>query len=209
MGLVIPGSFCANEGCMKLRETFFNQSRIQFIYSFENRNPTVFRSVMGLYNFCVLGIKKDGKTKKFKCAFMQHDPERLPVIDKNPLALEINQILKFSPDSLSIMEFDSQREIDISNKIYGDWPLLGEKLKNSWNAKIKRELDMTNHSQFFKEYDTGFPLFEGKSIWQYDHLYQTPRFWVIPDEIREVMGNSYWETSQYRVGYRDIARGTD
>src|SRR5262249_52933677 len=33
---------------------------------------------------------------------------------------------KFSPDSLSVMEFQSRRDYEVAEKIYGEWPLLGE-----------------------------------------------------------------------------------
>lgn len=43
---------------------------------------------------------------------MEHDPERLPVIDANALKMSVKQVKKFFPDTLSVMEFKSQRDIE-------------------------------------------------------------------------------------------------
>ena len=209
LGFVIPSSFYANIGCMPLRKRFLSKSEIKFIYSFENRNPTVFKGVMGLYNFATLGLRKGSSTKAFKCAFMEHDPERLHIIEEKALTLAKDNIQRFSPDSLSIMEFSSQIEIDITKKIYGSWPLMGAKTEKSWNIAFRSEFHMTNDSHLFKLEPTDFPLYEGKNIWQFNHKYSKFRYWLNQKEAYEALANYGWETNKYRVAYRDIGRGTD
>ncbi|MBW2000392.1 MAG: hypothetical protein JRJ29_20840, partial [Deltaproteobacteria bacterium] len=205
MGIVVPSGIYTDQGCQPLREMFFNQSRIEFLYCFENRWPTVFTAVDGRFKFVTFGTQKGGKTDRFKCAFMEHGPERLPVIDANALKMSVKQVKKFSPDTLSVMEFKSQRDIDITAKIYGDWPLLGEKLEDTWNVKFRRELDMTNHSHLFKTTPTDCPLYEGKMIWLFDSAFEQPRYWLDKDEVEEALGDNAWEGRHYRVGFRNVA----
>jgi hypothetical protein len=140
---------------------------------------------------------------------MEHDPERLPVIDADALKMSMKQVKKFSPETLSVMEFKSQRDIDVTAQIYGNWPLLGDKLKDTWNVKFRRELDMTNDSQLFKSVPTDCPLYEGKMIWLFDSLFESPRYWLDRDEVEEALGENAWEGKHYRVGFRDIAAGTN
>ncbi|MDO9585764.1 MAG: hypothetical protein Q7I93_04675, partial [Syntrophales bacterium] len=149
LGILTPSGLYTDQGCQPLRELFFNESRIDCLYGFENRWPTVFTAVDGRFKFILLCTKKGGKTEAFRCAFMEHDPERLPVIDTGALEMQLEHVRKFSPDTLNVMEFKSQRDIDIAAKIYGVWPLLGEVRKDSWNVKFTREFDMTNDSHLF------------------------------------------------------------
>lgn len=116
---------------------------------------------------------------------------------------------KFSPDSLSVMEFKSQKDIDIASKMYGHWPLLGEKLKDTWNVKFRSELHMTNDSHLFKTERTDCPLYEGKMIWLFDSHFDSPRYWLDKERAEEALGDNSWEGKRYRVGFRDVAASTN
>ncbi|MBW2000277.1 MAG: hypothetical protein JRJ29_20250, partial [Deltaproteobacteria bacterium] len=207
MGIVVPSGIYTDQGCQPLREMFFNQSRIEFLYCFENRRAIF--NIHRSFKFVLFCAQKGGKTDRFNCAFMEHDPERLPAIDANALKMSVKQVKKFSPDTLSVMEFKSQRDIDVTAKIYGDWPLLGEKLEDTWNVKFRRELDMTNHSHLFKTTPTDCPLYEGKMIWLFDSAFEQPRYWLDKDEVEEALGDNAWEGRHYRVGFRDVAASTN
>jgi hypothetical protein len=207
MGIVVPSGIYTDQGCQPLRELFFSQSRIDFLYCFENRRAVF--NIHRSFKFVLFGTQKGGSTERFKCAFMEHDPERLPAIDANALKMSVKQAKKFSPDTLSIMEFKSQRDIDVTTKIYGDWPLLGNKLKDTWNVKFRSELHMTNDSHFFKSAPTACPLYEGKMIWLFDSHFESPRYWLDREEVEEALGENAWEGKHYRVGFRNVASSTN
>ena len=207
MGIVVPSGIYTDLGSQPLRERFFNQSRIDFLYCFENRRAVF--NIHRSFKFVLFGAQKGGKTDRFKCAFMEHDPERLPLIDANALKMSVKQVKKFSPDTLSVMEFKNQRDIDITAQIYRDWPLLGEKLEDTWNVKFRSELHMTNDSNLFKTAPTDCPLFEGKMIFLFDSHFESPRYWLDRDEVNEALGENAWESNHYRVGFRNIGRNTD
>ncbi|MFP3868503.1 MAG: Eco57I restriction-modification methylase domain-containing protein [Desulfobacteraceae bacterium] len=206
LGIVVPSGLYTDQGCLSLRQLFFSQSKIDFLYGFENRRGIF--NIHRSFKFVVFGTEKGGKTEAFKCAFMEHEPERLAEIDANALKMQVEHVKKFSPDSLSVMEFKNQRDIDITSIIYSDLPLLGNREKN-WNVKFNRELDMTIDSHIFKNYKTEFPLYEGKMIWQFDSFFEGPRYWVDFDEANETLGQAFWEVGKYRVAYRDIAATTN
>jgi len=207
MGIVVPSGLYTDQGCQPLREMFFNRSQVEFLYCFENRRAVF--NIHRSFKFVLFGTQKGGKTDRFKCAFMEHDPERLPAIDANALKMSVKQVRKFSPDTLSVMEFKSQRDIDVTTKIYGGWPLLGEKLEDTWNVKFRSELHMTNDSHLFKTTPTDCPLYEGKIIWLFDSVFEEPRYWLDRDEVEEALGDNAWEGRHYRVGFRDIAASTN
>jgi hypothetical protein len=210
MGIVVPSGLYTDQGCQPLRERFFYESRVDFLYGFENRWPTVFSAVDGRFKFITFGTQKGGKTDRFKCAFMEHDPERLPLIDANALKMSVKQVKKFSPDTLSVMEFKSQKDIDVTTQIYGDWPLLGEKLKDTWNVKFNTELHMTNDSHLFvdpsdinddNEYEW---LWEGKQIWILSDGFAEPTRLVSTNDIAQITS-----VGSTRVAYRALAASTN
>ncbi len=207
MGIVVPSSIYTDQGCQPLREMFFGRSRVEFLYCFENRWPAVFSAVDGRFKFVTFGTRKGGSTISFKCAFMRHDPERLPGIDTHALKMSVKQVKKFSPDTLSVMEFNSQRDIDITAKIYDDWPLLGNKLKDTWNVKFNRELDMTNAVQLLTRDKRNCPLYEGKMIWQFDSFFAEPQYWADFEEAVEHATVSSLKIP--RLAHRRISAGTN
>jgi hypothetical protein len=211
MGLVIPGSLTANEGCAPLRKLLLLENSMQFLYSFENRRPTIFPAVDGRKKIIVMGMKKGSKTKSLNCAFMQHAPERLWRIDTNCLQLNLSEIERFSPSDFSIMEFRNSREIEIAESIYSNRPRLGDKDPEAWNVALRRELDMTNDSQLFKSEKTPFPLYEGKCVWHFDSEFAPPSRWISYEEASSYkkLKKSLWEIDCFRVGYRDIASATN
>ena len=207
MGIVVPGGIYTDQGCQPLRERFFNRSRVEFLYCFENRWPTVFTAVDGRFKFVTFGTQKGGKTDRFKCAFMEHGPERLPAIDANALKMSVKQVKRFSPNTLSVMEFKSQRDIDIATKIYGDWPLIGDRVADIWNIKLTQEFNMTSHSDLFTTSPNGYPLFEGKMIWQFDSKFSEPTYWL--KDNRSIDRIEVSSPSVARVAHRRISASTN
>ena len=163
----------------------------------------------GRFKFVAFGARKGGSTDRFKCAFMEHGPERLPAIDASALRMSVMQVKKFSPDALSVMEFKSQRDVDVTTKIYAKWPLLGDELKDAWTAVIQRELNMTEDRGLFKPAPTDCPLYEGKMVWLLDSHFESPRYWLDRNEVREARGEDAWEGDNFRVAFRDVGASTN
>ncbi len=141
-------------------------------------------------------------------------PDDLPAFLANPANLiyvRRESLAKFSPDSLSVMEFQSRRDYEIAEKIYGNWPLLGETFENGWELGFAREFDMANDSDLFGTNGLGVPLYEGKMVDQFEAFLAQPRYWI--DERKGVkrLGTTGSETwyKGYRFAFREIARSTD
>lgn len=209
VGAIVPSGIYTDHGCIALRELLFSRSKIGFLYCFENRWPAVFGAVHQSFKFILIGAEKGGKTEDFKCAFMQHDPERLSEIEANALKMTVEEVRKFSPESLSVMEFNSQDAPDITAKIYGEWPLLGTTVANQWNVKAHRKLNMTDDSHLFLSSSTPYPLYEGKMIWLFDSGFEQPKYWLDSDQMEDALGGRAWEGRKYRLGFRDVAANTN
>ena len=232
MSIIVPSGLYTDEGCKELRRMFLENSRIEFLIGIENRQGIF--PIHKSFKFTLLSTKKRRQERdyKFKVGFFigsrpdnvkneildaetilegsfapkaEELENLLPLVLEKGLEISRDLIEKFSPDTLSIMEFKRQKDIDLAEKIYDDWPLLGERDERwAWNVKFTTEFHMTNDSHLFvtKEQlekmgakpldDKGLrwvvekdgkkeiylPLYEGKMIWQFDAFYEKPQYWI-------------------------------
>ncbi len=216
-GIVIPSGIYTDLGTKQLREMLFSQTKVTGLFCFENRK-TIFEGVDSRFKFVILSFEKNNQTLSFPVEFMRHDVEELQRFPhKDSLVISVDLIRKLSPDSLSVMEFKQDIDIQIAEKM-SRFPLLGETLPDTWNLKLTREFDMTNDSYLFKtEPAKGrLPLYEGKMIHQFTHQYALPKYWLDEKEARqallkrgEVDKGQILDYQTYRLGFRDVARNTD
>ncbi len=222
LGIVTPSGLYTDQGCLPLRKLFFDNSQIQFLYGFENRSPAVFSAVDGRFKFITFCTRKGGRTELFKCAFMQHDPERLPAIHIDALKITVKQVKKFSPDTLSVMEFDNQKEIEITDKIYSSYPLLGDFCSDSWNVSLSQDFNRSADSHLFNVKGEGLPLIEGKCFFQFDYGFSPVELWIREENVREKFLDRKWrellekgrspsktDEKYYRGAFRRIAASTN
>jgi Eco57I restriction-modification methylase len=157
-------------------------------------------------------------TQSFPAKFMRHDVSELANFpDENTLNISVDLIKKLSPDSLSVMEFKSDLDIEIAQKM-SQFPLLGAEIEGKWNLKLTNEFHMTNDSKLFKtESGKGrLPLYEGKMIHQFTHNFAQPKYWLDEEEGRQkILGKKGVDNGQildyqcYRLAFREIAANTN
>ncbi len=216
-GIVIPSGIYTDLGTKQLRQMLFDKTEISGLYGFENRQA-IFEGVDSRFKFVVLSFEKGGATVSFPAAFMRHDVtelETFPAEDSLQIGLEL--LRRSSPSSLSVTEFKSDIDLSIVEKMLR-FPLLGEELPGKWTVKLSREFDMTIDSDLFHDAPGRgrLPLYEGKMIWQFEHGYAAPRYWIDEAAGRaRVLGKRGVDTGQvldyqaYRLAHRSIARSTD
>jgi hypothetical protein len=222
IGYVVPSGIYTDLGTKELREMLLNEGNIQYIYSFSNEK-FFFVGVHHSFKFTLLGVQKGPQADGFWAAFRFNPrvaiaPDDLPafLIDSaNLIYMRRESLERFSPDSLSVMEFQSRQEYEIAEKVYGDWPLLGEQVADAWNVKFTREFDITNDRELFNTKGQGLPLYEGKMVHQYDAFFEKPQYWLEEDAAARRLASKYKTTSDQlnylrpRLAFRGIARSTD
>jgi hypothetical protein len=146
------------------------------------------------------------------------------------LRVPVDIVREFSPDALAVMEFDSQRDIDIAAKMYSRWPRFGDTTAGRPRRVYMREIDMGTDRHLFDEDPTGVPVYEGRMVWQYDHRakgYRSgrsrkavwkdlafgsadkgiqPQWYIRRDRIPD---KALTRIVRYRVGFCDIASPTN
>jgi len=131
------------------------------------------------------------------------------------------------------MEFKSEMDLQICEKIYGDRPLLGDQVEGGWNVKFAQEFNMTSDSHLFTsrrkleemglltpDEDTrdprvrvrlwkdGYvPLYEGKNFWIYNGYYSEPDKFVNRNLDDTKVNNSLY--LKRRIMFRDVSASTN
>jgi len=222
-GLVIPSGLYSDLGTKQLREMLFEQTQITGIFGFENRKA-IFEGVHRSFKFIVITFEKGNLTEKFPAKFMRQDVQELLHFPGNDsLNISVDLVRRLSPDSLSLIEFNSKKDLDIAAKLL-NFPLLSD-TNSGWGIELYgEELNMTRSSTYFKTSPTNFPVYEGRMIWYFDHNYSEARYWIQEIELKNIflnkrikriealetvpedMKNDY---EAYRIAIRKIARNTD
>ncbi len=222
-GIVIPSGIYTDLGTTGLRDLLFNQTEIDYLFGLSNER-FIFEGIAHGFKFCLLTFEKGRTTSNFYSAFRINPREAIRVDNlldflhnkQEHLKLSVDFLKKLSPDSRSVMEFKNNLDLHIAEKML-QFPLLGEQLENTWNLKLSNEFHMTNDSHLFKtEAGAGrLPLYEGKMIHQFTHLWGEPRYWVDEQEARKALLGKEADTGQkldyqgFRVGFRDVASSTN
>ena len=244
-GIVIPSGIYTDLGAKGLRDLLFEHTQIQGLFCFENRKA-IFEGVDSRFKFVVLTFEKSvaqrllaageanasappndllahvaiatGGTQRFPAAFMRQDVaelDRFPA--QGALWLDVPLIKRLSPGSHSVMEFKSELDIEIAEKMLRH-PFLGERIEGTWNFHLSQEFNMTTDSKLFKTAPGPgrLPLYEGKMIHQFESARAPTRYWVDSDKGRSaILGKGAVDSGQelpyqrYRFAHRAIARNTD
>jgi very-short-patch-repair endonuclease len=221
-GIVIPSGIYTDLGTKQLREMLFSETEITGLFCFENRKA-IFEGVDSRFKFIILTFEKGSKTESFPTRFMRHDVTELtnfPTPDD--IRLDIPLIRKLSPDSLSIMEFKGEIDIQIAKKMM-QFPFLYDS-ELGWDLELYgEELHMNRGAKFFQSQKTEYPLYEGGMILHFSHCHDEPRYWINESDLRseflekrrkrtelnDIPKNLKNDYEAYRIAIRKIARNTD
>jgi len=222
-GIIVPSGIYTDLGAKQLREMLFTAGQVDTLFGLSNERY-IFEGVHHAFKFSLLVFEKGGKTNRFTVAFRINTREAVAPeeLDKflntrsGHMQIEVDLVRRLSPDSLSVMEFKSDLDARIAEKMLC-FPLLGQRIDGVWNLRLTREFDMTNDSHLFKTRPGAgrLPLYEGKMIHQFDAHFAGPRYWVDEKQGRRALLGKAPDTGQtldyqgYRLGFRDVAASTN
>jgi hypothetical protein len=214
-GIVIPSGIYSDLGTTGLRRLLFSNAQITGLFCFENRKG-LFEGVDSRFKFVVLSYQKGGRTESFPAAFMRLDVSDLSRFPESVgMNITMETVKSLSPDTWSVVEFQSPLDPQISNKMMR-FPALGEGVSGRWQLKLTREFDMTNDARLFEGPGPGrLVLYEGKMIWHFTHQYAEPRYFVNEKIARgELLGRTAdigqtLDYQRYRFANRSITGNTN
>jgi hypothetical protein len=222
-GIIIPTGVYSDLGTKQLREMVFSQARLDILIGLSNEK-FIFEGVDHRVKFCLLTFEKGGMTDEFDACFRIDPREAIRptqletfLNDRTQrVQISVPLVRQLSPDSVSVMEFKSELDIAIANKMV-QHPKLGEQLASTWNLKLGAEFHMTNDSYLFRqEFAEGrLPLYEGKMMNQFTHVASEPRYWLDETDARQALlgkredNGQALEYTKYRICFRAVGENTN
>ncbi|MCD0156106.1 DNA methyltransferase [Deinococcus sp. 6GRE01] len=219
-GIVIPSGVYTDLGAKGLREMLFGKSAITTLFGLSNEK-FLFEEVHHSFKFCVLSFEKSGQSKTFPAAFRINPREAISkeklrdfLHDPNQhVSISLELVRRLSPDSLSVMEFKSELDAHIAEKMLR-FPLLKEESLDTWNFKMMREFHIRDDSKIFHASPdkNRLPLFTGKMFHQFELTEKSSGYWIDESVGAAALNKKSGDLSQYgryRWTHRRIARSTD
>jgi len=227
----VPDGLYMGANSTELRRTLLEECRLYCLYGFRNAHEMWFRGTDSRLKFCLYSVRLGRSTTNFRAAFNIASAEQLDHVRAGTtINVPTSIIREFAPETLSIMEFDDQRDIDITTKIMSRWPRFGEAVLGQPHRDYMREVDMGTDRSLFSDVPEGLPVFEGRMVNQYDHRakgYRSGRGrsaewadlefgepaktiqpqWYVPTSI--VPEKAMERTGRYRIGFCDVASPTN
>jgi len=222
-GIVIPSSIYTDHGATGLRQLLFEQTHDLSLFGLSNERY-IFEGIHHAFKLCLLTFEKGGVAPTITAAFRINpreavSPSELENFLRNPalhLQIPIALVRCLAPDSASVMEFHTEIDLVIAEKLLR-FPLLGETLPDTWNVLIGSEFNITSDSHLF-ETQPGpkrLLLFTGKMFHQFCGTDEHSGYWIEEQIGRsKILGRDEdvgqaMDYQSYRWVYRRIASNTN
>lgn len=244
LSFVVPSGLYTDQGTDDLRRLFFEQSAVRCLVSLENRKGIF--PIDSRFKFVLFAVERGGPAASIPCAFFIGKDAQgrdlapdlaalrgiLSNLEAHLLPVPLDAVRRFSPATLSLMEFKNRREMDIAARLYDGHPLLGEEVAGSWNVRFTTEFHMTNDSHLFRDRawleghgcveqddrtwlgpdgERYLPLYEGKMIYHFDHCYDRPNYFIRVEgaQAKCRLENGRFSFDAPRICFRDITANTN
>ena len=148
LGMLVPSGIYSDHGTSSLRLLFIEQCRWEWLFGIENGDKIfpIHRS----YKFNPVIIEKGGSTEAIHTAFMRRNLEDWERAEDVATAYTRAQVDQFSPKTRAILEIQSQRDLEILEKIYSNSVLLGDDGPDGWGIQYSQgDFNMTSDSKLF------------------------------------------------------------
>ncbi|VCU68818.1 putative type I restriction enzymeP M protein [Pigmentiphaga humi] len=177
-GLIVPTGIATDDSTKAFFSAVSQSGRLVSLFDFENSDG-VFPGVHRSYKFCLLTLGQ-AEAARFVCFATQvshlADPRRHFTLTPQEFAL-------INPNTRTCPVFRSQRDAELTKKLYRQAPVLireaqvdenGDILEQEdgpWGIRFQTMFHMSNDSHLFRDGDSpdSLPLYEAKMIHQFDH----------------------------------------
>ena len=147
LGFVVPSGLYSDAGTGALRRLFMERCRWEWLFGIENRDKIF--PIDSRQKFNPVVIEKGGATEAVRTAVMRRNLDDWERADEFVIPYTRAQVERFSPWSRAILEIQSQRDLEILEKIYANAVLLGDDGPDGWGIRYTTEFHMTNDSRLF------------------------------------------------------------
>ena len=231
-GFIVPTGIATDDTTKAYFANLTQHGRLVSLYDIENRQG-LFPAVDSRMKFCLLTLGAS-PAAEFVCFATEvsqlADPRRR-------FRLTPDEFRLINPNTLTCPVFRSERDAELTKKLYRAAPVLIDETRadgNPWGIRFMQGThNMSTDSHLFKD-EPGpglLPLYEAKLIHQFDHRWATytpegdsrdltvaekadpalavvPRYWIDREEVEQRLHDKGW-AREWLMGWRNIARSTD
>ncbi|HZZ81778.1 MAG TPA: hypothetical protein VFE62_24970, partial [Gemmataceae bacterium] len=156
LGVILPTGVYSDAGTRNMREEFLFSGRLEFVYAFQNEKR-VFAAAHHSFKQVALLATKGGSTEYFRVRFrlgVGDSPQAHEITDDilrhdgRAMRFTPEDVRRNSPNTLSLVELKSQRDLEIFRTIYDHSFRIGDKVPG-WVVAFATEFHMTNDSKLF------------------------------------------------------------
>ncbi|MEK9629497.1 MAG: hypothetical protein VW455_10820 [Nitrospinota bacterium] len=233
VGLLTPSGIASDKGASKFFKSISTEGRLAGFFDFENKK-IFFPAIHASFKFCAyIAGGKDRKFEETRMAFFLHSTEELENPDRC-FSLTPEDFNRVNPNTGTAPIFRTQRDADITRRIYEKFPILNDHEKGKvWPVKYHTMFHMTNDSHLFKTKEElekdGFypvegnrlqkgeeeflPLYEGKMVQAYDHRAASVVVNLenlnrpaqpFPTSFTQYINSNYYPTPQFWIKSNEI-----
>lgn len=174
LNYVLPSALMLEEGSLSLRKEILEHKRLNFFYSFENREKIF--DIDSRYKFALMQVQNTqaDSTHKIKTMFYKTNIDSVYDIN-NIIENSLEEIATLSPSQIALQEVRDKKDLEILAKCYASF----KPLSLEW-LDFRNELHMTADKDYFIESysDDLLPLYEGKMIHQFNAEFSEPTYFL-------------------------------
>jgi hypothetical protein len=216
LGFVVPSGLYSDVGTGSLRRLFIGNCRWEWLFGFENR-AGIF-DIHRSFKFNLVIIAKGGQTDTIRTAFMRRDLADWERGEALATLYPREQVIRFSPVSLAILELTTQKDLDLHSQMYATSTPIGGKdacipvryfndefhiTKDSrlfpplpkW---INEGFQMTEEGVWRRGSDVAVPLYEGRMIDSFDF---SAKAWISGKGRTAVWDEVPWQNKRFGPQY--------
>ena len=149
IGFIVPSGLYSDHGATALRILFLERCRWEWLFSLENRHKIF--PIHGSYKFNPVIVERGGRTEAIRTAFMRRDVDDWEQAEDIATYYSNAQVHRFSPASRALLEIQSEHDLQILEKIYGNGVLIGDDRPRGWGIRYSQgDFNMTGGSAVFR-----------------------------------------------------------
>lgn len=174
LNYVLPSALMLEEGSLSLRKEILENKRLNFFYSFENREKIF--DIDSRYKFALMQVQNTQADSTHKIKTMFYKTNIDSVYDTNNIIeTSLEEIATLSPSQIALQEVRDKKDLEILAKCYARF----KPLSLEW-LDFRNELHMTADKDLFIESfsDDLLPLYEGKMIHQFNAEFSEPSYFL-------------------------------
>jgi hypothetical protein len=205
-GFIVPTGIATDDSTKAFFGHISQTGRLASLYDLENREK-LFAAVDSRMKFCLITL---GNAEQAEFAFFATQVSQLDD-QRRRFNLTPDEFRLINPNTLTCPVFRSERDAELTKKLYRAAPILIEENYvdgNPWNISFMQGThNMSSDSHLFKDAPENgcVPLYEAKMIHQFDHRWATYQGESSRDAtLQEKADPNYSVTPRYWVSSADV-----